>query len=126
MITGFAETLEKTGELTSLAPNKRQGWSPRNQLRGEPIFQVATTREGSGVHLVKEADLLDNNENGPQLPTTAAAHDTAVPWLLWRHGRVSLSEMRSRDGRVSSPESPKDVDSIWSPDYTSLWRCGIR
>ncbi len=55
-----------------------------------PIFQVATTRRGSRVHLVKEADLLDNNENGPKGETAHPAHDTALPCSWWRRGRVEL------------------------------------
>ncbi len=55
-----------------------------------PIFQVATTREGSRVHLVKEADLLDNNENGLEGKTALPTHNTAVPCSWWRRGRVEL------------------------------------
>ena len=55
-----------------------------------PIFQVATTREGSGIHLVKEADLLDNNENGSDGVISHPTHNTAVPCSWWRRGRVEL------------------------------------
>ena len=31
----------------------------------KPVFEMATMREGSGIVLVKQSDLLDNNEGGP-------------------------------------------------------------
>ena len=57
----------------------------------KPIFRVATMREGSGIVLVKETDLLDDNQNGPQVPTPPAAHGTAVPCSWWRRGRRQLA-----------------------------------
>ena len=56
----------------------------------KPIFQLATMREGSGIVLVKESDLFDQDANGPEGEMTHPAHDTAVPCLWWRRGRRSL------------------------------------
>ena len=45
-----------------------------------PLFEVATTREGSDVLLLHEKDLPPVND-GPEATT---------PWLWWRRGRVEL------------------------------------
>jgi DNA invertase Pin-like site-specific DNA recombinase len=52
-----------------------------------PIFEVATTKEGSGVVLVKEPrDVLSETEQLPQEDEEAAT----VPCSWWRRGRVEL------------------------------------
>ena len=54
-------------------------------LRPKPafqaLFQLATTREGSGVVLCAE------NEKAPEL---VGSSDSNAPWLWWRRGRVEL------------------------------------
>jgi len=57
-----------------------------------PLLEIATMREGSGIILLHEKDLLDNNENGLEGEMTRPAHDTAVPCFWWRRGREPVSE----------------------------------
>ncbi|MCH7801819.1 MAG: hypothetical protein IIC24_09810 [Chloroflexi bacterium] len=52
-----------------------------------PIFEVATTKEGSGVVLVKEPqEVLSETEQLPQEDEEAAT----IPCSWWRRGRVEL------------------------------------
>ena len=52
-----------------------------------PIFEAATTNEGSGVLLLKEPrDVLSEKEQLPQEDEEA----TTIPCLWWRRGRVDL------------------------------------
>jgi hypothetical protein len=55
-----------------------------------PLLEIATMREGSGIVMIKESDLATENDNGPEVETTPAAHATAVPCWWWRRGRVEL------------------------------------
>jgi hypothetical protein len=53
----------------------------------KPVFQVSTTREGSGVALVHEPDA------GPQIadqPPPCGQEAAAVSCSWWRRGRVEL------------------------------------
>ncbi len=61
---------------------------PRPAFR--PLLEIATTREGSGIHLINVKDLPAENENGPKVEMASPAHNGAVPCSWWRRGRVEL------------------------------------
>ena len=55
-----------------------------------PLLDIATTTEGSGIHLINEKDLPAEHENGPEDEMASPAHNGAVPCCWWRRGRVEL------------------------------------
>ena len=55
-----------------------------------PLFEVATTRQGSGVVLVHERKLPPSGHAGNQHPEAAID-----PCFWWRRGRVELPVQRT-------------------------------
>ena len=63
-----------------------------------PVFQVATTREGSGVTLVKEKPPADGPEEA--IPGDAATEADAQWCSWWRRGRVEAHAAQTHLGQL--------------------------
>ena len=58
-----------------------------------PVFQVATTREGSGVTLVKEKPPADGPEDAIPAPAASEADAQRCSW--WRRGSPELPLLKN-------------------------------
>ena len=56
-----------------------------------PVFELATTREGSGISLVKEQPVQDNESCACESSTTGS-HTHMCSW--WRRGRLNPPQLQ--------------------------------